>query len=68
MRFLAGVCPIVYRQGTSLDEGLSTIEVTARVWPLIRVYPVVPLQVRLAIEALENPQGPARSVRHLTHT
>ena len=45
------MCSDVDRQGTPLDEGLAAVIVTY-VRPLICVDAVVPLQVRLAVEAL----------------
>ncbi len=54
LRLLAGVRRDVHRQGTPLDETLSASWRGARVRPLVGVYPVVPLQVRLAVEALQT--------------
>ena len=51
MGLLASMCSDVDRQGTPLDEGLAAVIVTY-VRPLICVDAVVPLQVRLAVEAL----------------
>jgi hypothetical protein len=42
----------MYSQGTSLDEALATPTVGAGIRPLVGVYPIMPLKVRLAVEAL----------------
>jgi hypothetical protein len=52
VRLLASVRPDVDCQCTPLDEALTTPRRAAGVWPLVGVYPVVPLQVRLSVEAL----------------
>ncbi len=52
VRLLARVGADVHRQGGALDEALAASGSIALVRPLIGVYPVVPLQVRLAVEAL----------------
>ena len=52
MRFLAGMCSIVDRQGTLLDEGFAAAMHVTYVRPLICVDAVVPLQVRTAVETL----------------
>lgn len=54
MRLLACVSSNVDGQGTPLDEALSASWRVARVWPLVCVYPVMSLQVRLAVEALST--------------
>jgi hypothetical protein len=53
MRLLASVSPDVDRQGTPLDEALAASYRCALIWPLIGVNPVMSLQVRLAVEALQ---------------
>ena len=52
VRLLAGVRAGVHRQGAPLDEALAAVRVVALVWPLVGVYPIVSLQIRLAVEAL----------------
>jgi hypothetical protein len=52
VRLLARVCSDMHCEGASLDEALSAAGGVARIWALIGVYPVMPLQVRLAVEAL----------------
>lgn len=52
VRFLARVSPDVDRQRAPLDEALVTSRLCASVRPLVGVYPKMPLQVRLAVEAL----------------
>lgn len=52
VRLLAGVCTGVDGQRAPLDEALAAVWVVAFVRPLVRVYPIVALQVRLAVEAL----------------
>jgi hypothetical protein len=52
VRLLAGVCAGVYCQGAPLDEALATFGVVALVRPLVCVYPIMSLQIRLAVEAL----------------
>lgn len=53
MGFLPGVGTDVNRECAPLDEALPTARRHARVGPLVSVYPVVPLQVRLSVEALK---------------
>jgi hypothetical protein len=55
VRLLAGVCTGVDSQGAPLDEALAAVWVVAFVRPLVRVYPIVALQVGLAVEALATP-------------
>jgi hypothetical protein len=52
VRLLAGVCAGVNSQCTSLNEALAAIRVVALVRALVCVYPIMPLQIRLAVEAL----------------
>lgn len=52
MGLLAGVGADVHSQGASLDEGLAAATVVARVRSFVGVYPVMPLEVGLAVEAL----------------
>ena len=49
---LTRVRPDVDCEGTPLDEALSAPRRGALVRPLVGVYAVVPLQIRLAVEAL----------------
>ena len=39
-------------QGTALDEGLGAWLVVASIWPFVGMYPIMPLKIRLSIEAL----------------
>ena len=39
-------------QSTALDEGLRAWLVVASIWPFIGMYPIMPLEVGLSIEAL----------------
>ena len=39
-------------QSTALDESLSAWLVVASIWPFIGMYPIMPLEVGLSIEAL----------------
>lgn len=39
-------------QGTALDEGLGAWLVVASIWPFIGMYPIMPLEIGLSIEAL----------------
>ena len=48
------MCPDVYRQGAALDEALTAARGAALVQPLVGVYPVVSLQVGLAVETLSG--------------
>ena len=52
MRLFPGVCPGMYSQGASLDEGLATAVEIAPVWPVVRVYPVMPLEIGFPVEPL----------------
>jgi hypothetical protein len=52
MGLLARVCADVHGQGTPLDEALATSRGCTSVRTLVCVNAVVPLQVRLAVEAL----------------
>jgi hypothetical protein len=52
VRFLARMGANMYSQCTSLDEALAAPTVGARVGPLVGVYPVMSLKVRLAVKAL----------------
>jgi len=52
VRLFARVSADVHSQGTSLDEALATARRVALVRSFVRVYPVVSLQVGLAVEAL----------------
>lgn len=52
MRLLSGMCPYVNSQGTALNEALSAAMVVACVGAFVCVYPVMTLEVRLAVEAL----------------
>jgi hypothetical protein len=52
VRLLAGMCTDVHRQGAALDEALPAARRAALVRPLVGVYPVVSLQVGLAVETL----------------
>jgi hypothetical protein len=52
MRLLPSVSANVNAQGTALDEALATTWNRARVWALVRVYPVVSLQVWFAVKTL----------------
>lgn len=54
MRLLSGMRPDVNCECASLDETLPTSRRHTRVWSLIGMYPVVTLQVRLSVEALES--------------
>ena len=54
--FLAGVGADVDCESTSLDEALATSRRAALVRPFVGVDAVVPLQVRLAVEALQTGQ------------
>jgi hypothetical protein len=45
VRLLPGVCPDMNGEGAALDEALATAWRRARVGSLIRVYPVVPLEI-----------------------
>jgi hypothetical protein len=58
VRFLARVRADMYCQGTPLDETLPAPHGRALVWSFIGVYPVVSLQVRLPVEALQPSQHP----------
>jgi hypothetical protein len=52
VRLLSRVCPYVDGESTALNEALSAARVVARVGALVGVYPIVTLEVRLAVEAL----------------
>ena len=52
MGLVACVGSPVNCQGTALDEGLSAWLVVASIWPFIGMYPIMPLEIGLAIEAL----------------
>jgi len=52
MGLLASVGADVDSKGAPLDEALATAGSHARVRTLVGVYPIVALQVRLAVEAL----------------
>lgn len=54
MWFVAGVGSAVNGQGATLDESLLAWLVVTRVGPLVGMYPIVPLQIRLAVEALST--------------
>lgn len=54
MRFLAGMGPDVNSESTPLDKALSTPRSYTGVGTLIGVYAIMPLQVRLAVEALPS--------------
>ena len=41
-------------QSTALDECLRARLVVASIWPFIGMYPIMPLKVRLSIEALSK--------------
>jgi hypothetical protein len=56
MRFLTSVRSDVDCERTSLDEALSASRRHTGVGPLVRMYPVVSLQVRLSVEALLVPE------------
>ena len=58
VRLLARVRPDVDGQGAPLDEALATLGMVALVRPLICVYPIMSLQIRLAVEALVMGQLP----------
>lgn len=47
-------------QCAPLDKGLAAVAVHTLVWPLVGVYPVVALEVGLAVEALQ------RELAHVT--
>ena len=49
---LASVGSDVDGQGAPLDEALGACSLGAMVWPLVCVYAVMSLQIRLAVEAL----------------
>jgi hypothetical protein len=74
VRLLAGVCAGVDSQGTPLDEALAAVRVVALVRALVCVYPIMPLQIRLAVEALwvasatsSSPPPPKSPLRMCTH-
>ncbi len=52
VRFVSGVCSAMDGQGAALDECFLTRLVITRVWSLVCMYTVVPLKVRLPVEAL----------------
>jgi hypothetical protein len=48
----AGMCPGMHSQRASLNECLATaVEITPE-WPLIGVYPIMPLEIGFAVETL----------------
>jgi hypothetical protein len=55
-------------QGTSLNEALATTRDCASVRTLIRVNSVMPLQVRLAVEALYPKCQPPKGSRRKKYT
>ena len=52
MGLVACVGSPVNCQGTALDEGLGAWLVVASIGPFIGMYPIMPLEIGLAIEAL----------------
>jgi len=52
MRFLACMSANMDGESTPLDEAFTTSRCHTRIWPLIRVYSVMPLKIRLSVEAL----------------
>lgn len=52
MRLLACMCANVYGQCASLYKALDTAQMNAAIWSFIRMYPVMSLEVRLAVETL----------------
>ena len=52
VRLFAGVCPGMYSQRATLNEGLATPVEIAPEWPLIGVYPIMPLEIGFAVETL----------------
>ena len=63
MRLFAGVGADMHSQGAPLDERLAASAVVARVGSLVGVYPVVSLEVRLAVEALFTMSGISKKTR-----
>jgi len=55
VRLFAGVRASMYSQGAPLDEALPAVRVVALVRPFICVYPIMSLQIRLAVEAFTTP-------------
>lgn len=65
----------VYGQRTSLYKALYTAQMNAAVWSLIRMYPVMSLEVRFAVETLVRWQsafcqldfrGAGKGKKHMT--
>lgn len=54
MGLVARVGPPVDCQSTALDECLSARLVVASIWAFVGMYPIMPLKVRLSIEALSK--------------
>lgn len=54
VRLLAGVRANVNSQSAALDKALSAARDGARIGALVCVYPIVSLEIRLAVEALEE--------------
>lgn len=54
MRFLAGVSADMDRQGAPLYEAFTTSFCCTGVRSLIRMYPVMPLEVGLPVETLRS--------------
>lgn len=57
MRLLARMCANVYGQRTALYKALDTAHMNATVWSFVRVYPVMSLEVRFAVETLLKVQS-----------
>lgn len=63
VRLFAGVCPSMYSQRASLNEGFATPVEIAPEWPLIGVYPIMPLEIGFAVETLATTgQLPSRVI------
>lgn len=54
MGLFASVGPRVYSQGTALNKALVAVLYGAMIRPLIGVNAIMPAEIRLAIERLQN--------------
>lgn len=57
MRLLARVCTNVYGQCASLNKTLDTAHMNAAIWSFVRMYSVMSLEVRFAVETLLRVQS-----------
>lgn len=57
MWLLACMCANVYGQCASLYKALDTAQMNAAIWSFIRMYPVMSLEVRFAVETLLRMQS-----------